>query len=65
MEGEISVFGIVFNLVLYVISLIPAFVVSTYIVGRERDKPISVRLILIGIISLLPFLTILGRQLGG
>ena len=44
------------SLVFYAITLVPAFIVATYIVGREKDKRFTTKqLILLGI-ALMPFM---------
>tara|TARA_R110002050_G_scaffold20348_1_gene57682 strand:+ start:73018 stop:73206 length:189 start_codon:yes stop_codon:yes gene_type:complete len=48
--------SIVFSTVFYAITLIPAFVVGTYIVGREKEKRFSAKQIIAFAIALIPFL---------
>jgi len=46
----------VFSMVFYGITLIPAFVVGTYIVGREKEDRFSVKQIVAFAIAMIPFL---------
>ena len=53
-SGELLSF--VFTIVFHGITLIPAFIVATYIVGREKEDRFSVKQIVGFAIALLPFL---------
>jgi len=43
-------------MVFYAITLIPAFIVATYIVGREKDKRFSTKQLIALAIALMPFM---------
>ena len=53
-SGELLSF--VFSIVFYGTTLIPAFIVGTYIIGRDKDKRFSIKQIIALIIALIPFL---------
>ena len=44
------------TMVFYAITLIPAFIVATYIVGRDKEKRFSFKQIIALGLALLPFL---------
>ena len=55
-EFSAEVLSTVFNIVFYGIVLLPAFVVVTYIIGREKEKRFTPKQIIALAIALIPFL---------
>lgn len=53
-SGELL--SVVFSIVFYGITLIPAFIVGTYIIGKDKEERFSVKQIVAFAIALIPFL---------
>jgi hypothetical protein len=55
-EFSSGLLNLVYTLFFYGMTLIPAFVVGTYIIGRDKDKRFSFKQIIALVVALIPFL---------
>ena len=55
-EFSSGLLNLVYTLFFYGMTLIPAFVVGTYIIGRDKDKRFSFKQIIAFVVALIPFL---------
>lgn len=56
MEFTGDILSAIATLVFYGITLIPAFVVGTYIIGREKEKRFSTKQVIALSVAFIPFL---------